>query len=239
MTLRPPTGSSVLLYSGGLDSYILAALFHPDTLLHVNLHGRYGDTETVALRAPASAPPVIQTALNLGQWEDHETLILPGRNAILCIAAANYGDRIWLGATAGDRTKDKDPIFASEINGLLSYMFSDQWWLKDGRDVRVELPIKSFTKRELVAKYVHEGLDTHALVYDTFSCYAPDHDGVECGTCKPCVRKWVALVVNGVEPKTDARAGTIARLAEGMFAGRGDELADVLEALDLTGGIPL
>lgn len=235
MTLRPTPGSTVLLYSGGLDSYILAALYRPDTLLNVALGGAYSPHETARLRAPAGSPHITTVPLPLARWEDLDTLILPGRNAILALVASNYGDRIWLGATAGDRTRDKDPEFAKLMTALFEHIYGDQWWLPGGRDVRVELPIKDFTKRELVAKYVAEGHDVEALVRDTFSCYAPNESGRECGACKPCIRKWVALVVNGITPLVDAGDTARKSVDEGLFDGRGAELQDVLDALQATG----
>lgn len=236
-SLTPPPGSTVLLYSGGLDSYILAALYKPDVLLHVNLEGRYGATETDMLERPAGAPRVTYVDLPLGFLEDRESLILPGRNAVLALVASSYGDRVWLGATAGDRTRDKDPEFARLMTELFAHIYGEQWWLPAGRHVSVELPIKDFTKRELVRLYLNAGLDRDALVHETFSCYAPNAFGEACAACKPCIRKWVALVVNGYtadELEVDASAATQASLDEGGFEGRGTELADVLEALDRT-----
>jgi 7-cyano-7-deazaguanine synthase len=31
------------------------------------------------------------------------------------------------------------------------------------------------------------------------SCYSPDAAGTPCWSCKPCFRKWVALVINGID----------------------------------------
>lgn len=231
MTSLPAPGSTVLLYSGGLDSFIAAALLKPDVLLNVALGGKYGQVETARIGVPEGAPNLTMVQLPLEAWEDPETLILPGRNAILALIAANYGDRIWLGATAGDRTRDKDPEFARLMTAMMQHIYGDQWWLPGGRDVRVELPIKDKTKRQLVAEYLEEGLNVHTLVRATFSCYAPSFNGAECRKCKPCIRKWVALTANMVPTIVDAEEATRAALAAGAFDDRGAELVDVLDAL--------
>lgn len=227
-----PVGKSVLLYSGGLDSFILAALFKPDVLLHLNLGGRYGQVETVRLGTPSGAPNVTMVHLDLGQWEDPASLFVPGRNPILCLVASNYGDRIWLGATAGDVAHDKDDEFAVRMTSLLSHVYQPHWWVPEGRDVRVELPIKHFTKRELVARYVASGLPVDELLRGTFSCYEPSIiGGEECGACKPCIRKWAALVVNGITPVIDAESAARAGVAGGGFNGRRPDDRDIFDAL--------
>lgn len=200
-----PTGKSVLLYSGGLDSFIAAALIRPDVLLHVDTGTAYGDVENDVLHVPEGMEGRLKTISfrNLAQWERPEDLILPGRNAHLVLAGAHYGDTIMLGATAGDRTKDKDEAFAQSMTTVLQHMYSDQWWLPGGRDVRVVLPIKSKTKRQLVRDYKDAGYSLDDLVNSTFSCYYPQ-DGKPCAECKPCVRKWVSLWAEEINPGFDS-----------------------------------
>lgn len=206
--------SSVLLYSGGLDSYCAAHLYQPDVLLMVDTGSSYDAAE----RAMSSPPPGLEDRVtyasfsDLGAFERPGDLILPGRNAHLVLLAANYADTIYLGATAGDRVKDKDEGFAARMNDLLAYLYQPQWWLKDGRNVRLELPIKDKTKSELVAAYLETGGEPAALVRRTYSCYYPKADHEPCGYCKPCVRRYVALLVNGVDPDVNCHP-TLAQLA--------------------------
>ena len=197
--------TSVLLYSGGMDSYICAALHQPDVLLHIDTGTAYGDVEAQRLEVPHGMEDRLTRIClrDLAQWERSDDLILPGRNAHLVLAAAHYGDTIMLGATAGDRTNDKNEEFVTHINRLLAHLYAPQWWIPEGRTPHVTLPIKSHSKRQLVRMYVDQGHDTHALVHETFSCYHPDHD-TPCGNCKPCVRKWVALWAEGINPHQDS-----------------------------------
>ncbi len=225
---------SVLLYSGGLDSYALAHILQPDTLLHVNMGTAYGQLETRRLAIPAGwRGQLAFVDLPLVQWERPDAII-PGRNAHLVLCAANHGDEIWLAATAGDRVTDKDEVFAERMNDLLAHLFQPQWWLPEGRNVRLSLPAKEWTKQQLVAEYLAAGGDPVAIAYDTVSCYTP-RDGDHCGACKPCARKWVALKVNSVEPGYDAEAFVRATYLPAIENGSWDrgqaEAAAVLGAL--------
>jgi 7-cyano-7-deazaguanine synthase in queuosine biosynthesis len=253
---------TVLLYSGGLDSYVAAYLFKPDVLLNVDLGGRYSAAESAMMHAPRDQF-IQRLRLDLSTFENKENLILPGRNAILAHVAAAYGDVIYLGATAGDRTHDKDEEFARRMNAVFGHIYAPQWWLPRGRNVEVELPIKRYTKRGLVSAYLDSRGDPAKLVSETFSCYAPSPDmtyqadldrrareaaergegfasdmksatyarWLPCGRCKPCIRKWIALVVNGITPDFDAEPAVREAYARGDFDERGDEKTDALEAL--------
>lgn len=239
MTSTPARGSTVLLYSGGLDSYCLAHLYRPDVLLMVDTGSSYDQAE----RAMSQPPPGLEDRVHyvkfsdLGQFERAEDLILPARNAHLVLLAANYADTIYLGATAGDRVKDKDQGFADQMNELLAHLYQPQWWLKPGRRVRVELPIKNHTKSELVAEYLKSGGEPAALVRRTYSCYYPGYDHEPCGYCKPCVRRYAALLVNGVDPDVNCHP-TLAQLANHAASpmwDRGEaERRDTLEAYRLS-----
>lgn len=193
---------SVLLYSGGLDSYCAAHIAEPDVLLTVDTGTAYGQVELDRMTLPNIGATHRHVVLdNLSQWERAD-LILPGRNAHLALAAAQYGDTIYLGATAGDRVTDKDVLFAHHMTTLLAHLYQPQWWIKSGARKRVELPVKDYSKGELVAKYLELGGDPDRLVTDTFSCYYPRNGGA-CGECKPCVRRYIALLVNGITPDVD------------------------------------
>ena len=108
MTLKPDAHSdrTVLLYSGGIDSYCTAALTNPDVLLHVNLGGAYGEEETQALTTPKGMQHKL-TSINmpdLAQFElpDHG-YILPARNAFLALLGAQYGSTIYMASIAASR----------------------------------------------------------------------------------------------------------------------------------------
>lgn len=187
--------AQVILYSGGMDSVMLAHKY-PDALrLYVDVRSRYADKE---LRHLPSDVVVNSGTLNLGPFERADAII-PGRNMMLAMVAAQFGNQIMLGATAGDLSTDKDETFASMATMLSSYMFSGRHF--DGTwDVRVTLPIRAYCKVELVQDFLRHGGSPQALV-DSVSCYHPEH--VHCGWCKSCIRKWVAFEATGIKVPDD------------------------------------
>lgn len=182
--------SSVILYSGGMDSLMLAARY-PDALrLYVDVKSRYSAKE----RAFLPSDVLIDTHIDLGMWERSDAII-PARNLFLALVAAQYADDIMLGATAGDQSRDKDVHWAGLSTELLGYMLSGSHFRDPPRHPRVLLPIKHMTKGELVREYLASGGTIKALL-ESVSCYDPQQ--VHCGHCKSCLRKWVALEYNDI-----------------------------------------
>lgn len=208
-----PQGRTVALYSGGVDSYCMAYLCKPDELLYVHLGGAYGNAEWGNLSMPAGLAGVHLRHLRLpsiGMFEQRDTKVIPGRNAMLCLLAANFGDRILMGSVDSSTGKDKDQGFAGRMTELLGYMYQPQRWLPEGRDVCVQLPVYHLTKTQLVGMVLAAGHDGADLAAATFSCYAPKLDGENggwkaCGQCPPCGRKWMAFTVYGVDVGFDGR----------------------------------
>ena len=112
----------VLLYSGGMDSWLIDKLWKPDIRLYVDMNTRYSKEEMKRL-----PDDTIIERLDLSKWE-REDKIIPLRNMYLIGIATNYGDEICLGATAGDRVLDKSPVFAELYEDLLGYLYQKQHW---------------------------------------------------------------------------------------------------------------
>lgn len=227
---------SVLLYSGGVDSYCLAQICTPDVLLYVDMDTAYGHVELARLRAPQGMwDRVVVDRLPLVGMERPDRII-PARNAYLVLLAANYGDTVLIGCTAADVIGDKDEEFARRMTHLLGHLYGPQWWLPEGRRVRLEMPAKAWTKRQLVGQYLAAGGDPDALAADTVACYetGPAAESVHCGRCKACVRKWAALVVHGIDPGYDARPALGDLLAVERPDRNPDERRDLVDAWTVT-----
>lgn len=181
----------VLLYSGGMDSWLIDKIWKPDLKVYVNMHTRYSEEE---LKKLDESVTVID--FPLGQWERPDAII-PLRNLYLVMAICNITNSedvdICLGATAGDRVLDKSYIFASKATDLLNYLYQPQWWIPQGKKVRVNIDFKDKTKEDLLALYVDQGGNLDDAFNNSFSCYNPDLNGHECWHCKPCFRKFVAF----------------------------------------------
>lgn len=192
----------VLLYSGGMDSWLMSKLWKPDIKLYVDMKTRYSENELARIR---KEPDVQVVEFPLGQWE-HEDAIIPLRNLYLAMVACNVTGsedvEILIGATAGDRVLDKSPAFVAKATDLLSYLYTPQHWIPEGKKVRVCIDYKQYTKTDLLKMFKEQGGDLEEAFTRSFSCYNPV-DGHECWHCKPCFRKFTAFSEAGYEFSDD------------------------------------
>lgn len=192
----------VLLYSGGMDSWLMSKLWKPDIKLYVDMKTRYSENELARVR---KEPGVQVVEFPLGQWE-REDAIIPLRNLYLAMVACNVTGsedvEILIGATAGDRVLDKSPEFVNKATDLLSYLYIPQHWIPEGKKVRVCIDYKQYTKTDLLKMFKEQGGDLEEAFTRSFSCYDPV-DGHECWHCKPCFRKFTAFSEAGYEFSDD------------------------------------
>lgn len=232
----------VLLYSGGMDSVIASHLLEPHINLYVDVGSRYAAKEihNVLQYPPKHGALIFSPKLNLGEFERDADLILPQRNAYLVLMAAHYGERIYMAANAGDRSTDKDERFAERITDLLSHVWQPQYWLPEGRSPSLHLPYRGMTKGQMIQTYLHAGGDPQRLVR-SISCYDPIEE--QCGRCRSCARKWVALESFGIPCEHvfsahPGRAYYTPEVIEGIESGRlpGEEgTLDLLKAKGFVG----
>lgn len=189
----------VLLYSGGMDSWLMSKLWKPDIKLYVNMHTRYSENEMRKIKE--SEDDVTFVDFPLGQWE-RDDAIIPLRNLYLTMVACNVTGSedvsILIGATAGDRVLDKSYEFVDRASELLSYLYQPQHWIPEGKNVKICIAYKSWSKSDLLRAYKEQGGDLEEAFTHSFSCYDPV-DGHECWHCKPCFRKFVAFASVGYE----------------------------------------
>ena len=192
----------VLLYSGGMDSWLMSKLWKPDIKLYVDMKTRYSENELARIR---KEPGVQVVEFPLGQWE-REDAIIPLRNLYLAMVACNVTGsedvEILIGATAGDRVLDKSPAFVAKATDLLSYLYTPQHWIPEGKKVKVCIDYKQYTKTDLLKMFKEQGGDLEEAFTHSFSCYDPV-DGHECWHCKPCFRKFTAFSEAGYKFSDD------------------------------------
>ena len=185
----------VLLYSGGMDSWLIDKLWKPDIRLYVNMHTTYSEQEISKL-----SEDVTIVDFPLGQWERPDAII-PLRNLYLIMVACNItGDEdveICVGATDGDRSTDQSKEFFMQCEELLGYLYKPQHWIPNGKSIKVITDYKNKTKTQLLEQYIKEGGDVEEAFMRSLSCYHPNHSGEPCWYCKPCFRKFVAFANNG------------------------------------------
>ena len=114
----------VLLYSGGMDSWLIDKIWQPDKKIYINMHTRYSEQEIKKIKALNTDVEIID--FPLGQWE-RDDKIIPLRNLYLPMVVCNITGTedvdICLGATAGDRVLDKSKEFVEKANDLLNYLY--------------------------------------------------------------------------------------------------------------------
>ena len=130
----------VLLYSGGMDSWLMSKLWNPDVKLYVDMKTRYSENELRKIKEDGDDVTVVE--FPLGQWE-RDDAIIPLRNLYLCMVACNVTGsedvEILIGATAGDRVLDKSYEFVDKANDILNYLYTPQHWIPNGKKVTVSI----------------------------------------------------------------------------------------------------
>lgn len=228
--------SKVLLYSGGLDSWLINKLWKPDKRIYIDLHGAYNEAEK--MRLPADVE-ILDFPL-LGTWEQPDKFI-PLRNLYFLMIASNYGDTICLGATGGDwGNKDKTPEFLNESEHLIQELLSDK---KIKKSITIEKSFIYRYKNELLHEYLNNGGNIQEVKESTFSCYTPINNN-ECLECYPCFRKFALLYANGCSYSQEekekmwqyVKTTIIPTKDEGGYPGtyytdRGNESTDLIKAV--------
>lgn len=191
-----PKKKSVLLFSGGMDSLMYDFLLQPDILLFIVHGNHYEKMEIESIReltAKGIINPkkVVFDSFSLRDYE-RDDYIIPNRNLYLITRATHYGETIYVGTVKGDRTLDKSLEFFKKCEDMFDYLFQDQHWCEERR-FSIGAPYKIYTKSELVKIYIEKGGKAEHLLVSK-SCY----EGTNCGCCKPCVRKFIALEYNGI-----------------------------------------
>lgn len=188
----------ILLYSGGMDSWIIDKLWKPDEKYYINLHTKYSKTEIERL------PDDVKIIdLNLSKWERKDS-ILPLRNLYMIMAVLNEtktGDvEICLGANNGDRVLDKSIEFKNQAEKLLNYLYESQHWIPEGRKIKINLDYRYKTKTEILKEYLDNGGDIEEVFNNSISCYHPE-ENQPCWHCKSCMRKFIAFSNNNYKFK--------------------------------------
>ena len=172
---------SVLLYSGGMDSWLIDKLVKPDVKLFFDIGTDQNQQEKKRLDQD-----IIIKKIALDEYvQDDNLLTIPLRNLIFLSIAINYGDTIILGTTADDLHYDKKKEFISEVEKLFNSVLTKELVSKK---IKIEIPFQDKSKKEILAEYLTKGGDIEKAYKESFSCHYPKHNK-ECGKCTPCIKK--------------------------------------------------
>jgi len=170
----------VLLYSGGMDSWLMDKLWKPDVKLFVDLGT--AECKVIRKRLPKDVVIVDMPMADLELEGELHTIRL--RNLILCAVAVNYGDTIAFGAIDGDVHYDGTKQFCALTQSVFNYVLRNE----ENKEVTICVPFRDYTKERLLREYIEQGGDIDTAWNETFSCYEPVGDK-ECGICASCKRK--------------------------------------------------
>lgn len=199
----------VLLYSGGMDSWLIDKLWKPDIRVFFDIGTANSNWE---LERVKKEPNVKIIKLPLAQFEQRDNnYFLPLRNLHFVTYGAHFGDVICLGATGSSTHKDKNDTFAVLSETVINYLLAEQI---GATPVKVVLPYRNVTKTELLAQYLSMGGDIDKCYNETFSCYSPSVDGTPCMKCNSCLSKFTAFYNNGYKFNKDS----IIKFVENVFA---------------------
>lgn len=194
---------TLILYSGGLDSLVMARLAEIEgrnvIKVFFDIGQPYVDHERSQL-----GPDVRQHRIDWLRMDDvpgavaksgsgSGAIFIPGRNAVMAVVAASIylPDQIWVGALLGEMhgaSTDKNDTFKDKINDLLGYVlkpFSKMF--SAGPRVVFPLADKGFGKFEAVRWGLENGISKEAMLKSR-SCLSASEQ--PCGECVVCVRRW-------------------------------------------------
>ncbi|MDD5053494.1 MAG: 7-cyano-7-deazaguanine synthase [Sulfuricurvum sp.] len=177
----------ILLFSGGIDSFVAWHYLNKPKTVYFNLQSRYSLRE-ISVVKKLIPTTIIDNSLNLSDREHGDNAYIPFRNLLLACQAVKYSNRIIIAGLLDDMVSDKNKEIFAEFSVLLTKL--------EGRTILIQSPFWYMTKEQVVRWYKENVGDDEIL--KTTSCYSTGLDNY-CGACPSCFRKWIALRSNGYD----------------------------------------
>jgi len=205
-----------MLYSGGLDSYVMhrkAVVENPDAEI-VSIYYSHG--QPAAEKEIAGLPDFVE--VRQIDWlggdkkpvpkpgrEEEGAIMIPGRNLMFttAIACQELPHEIHLGAYKGETnalSTDKNYTFVEKAENVLRYVL-EPYLPEDGKDIKVRFPLAEagWSKSDIVTWALDNGITKEDLK-KTKSCFDAGDDA--CGACIQCFKRWTAFGINGFTEET-------------------------------------
>lgn len=185
----------ILLYSGGVDSWLINQIWKPDIRLYVDLGTDYGKEEMELFKQNNENVKILNFDLSEYELEDK---FIPLRNLYLIMLACNVTDfedvEICLGATIADRSYDKSMEFLKMAEDLLNYMYTPYISQPHSKKIKIVKDFKNNSKNELLSMYLENGGNISKAFDESYGSFKEDMTEWE---CKKFYRKYVAFKLNG------------------------------------------
>lgn len=206
---------SVLLFSGGLDSF-MAYLYLKNVKgenvkpVYYNIGTKYANEEVEHIKSLPFADEVLFIdKISLGDLECDDAFV-PNRNILLATHATSFSNKVWIGGSLSDRVGDNKKEVFDALSDLLTKV--------NGRLIKISSPFWNSYKCDLTSMIVHslKLCSASDLVSNTFSCYNPTkrvreikyslagcetkkYSTKECLYCPACFRKGAALFAASIK----------------------------------------
>lgn len=182
----------VLLFSGGLDSYVAWHYLDKPPVLFLDAKQSYVDKERTTVTHFANRHPEMQLeidrTLDLSAWE-RANFYIPYRNVLFSMVGSLYAPQVHLIGIKGDSVNDNNPEATKRMSEFYNHFDPEA-------PITVSSPFYEMTKSQIVEWYIKQDLPVDDLVR-TRSCYDKNVAG-QCGRCGSCFRRWVAFENNGI-----------------------------------------
>lgn len=199
-----------ILYSGGLDSFILyhmAKAQYPkaDVVCVFYDHGQ--DSVTAEIAALPDFVHVRKVdwlnVQNNAQRKESDPfagpIYIPGRNLVFStlVACQELPDEIWMGTMFDEDNEgatDKNETFRRLTGRVLQYVLSP--FQPEGVKIRFPFVEQQMTKSVAINWAINNEV-TEEELKSTTSCWH-NKTGTQCGKCKQCLKRWLAMRTNGI-----------------------------------------
>ncbi len=189
---------TILLFSGGLDSFIAWHYLNCPPVLFLNASQSYVKKELKAVKYFArkyrKMKVYIDSSLDLSLWEEKNHYI-PYRNVFFSMIGSLYAPKVYLVGIKGDSVDDNNPIATKNMSKFFINFNAN-------KNINITSPFYNMSKSQIVKWYLEQKLPIQDLL-KTRSCYNKNTSG-QCGKCSSCFRRWVALENNNIKEEYDS-----------------------------------
>ena len=199
----------VLLYSGGLDSFLLkkyANTYYKEAEIKCIYYKHGAESEEQEIKRLPGFVEVLsidwlgRKRKPLPKKDDPfaGAIYIPGRNLVFSVLAAcqELPDEIWMGTVFDEdnfKGTDKNKRFRVETSKLLSYVLSPFIG-----SVKIRFPFveEKWTKNDCVYWALNNGVVKDEIIR-TVSCWN-QQDEKPCGVCKQCFKRHLVFLLNDI-----------------------------------------
>lgn len=179
----------ILLFSGGIDSYVAWYYLDRPKTVYFDLNTPYTRKEINVIRKLIPST-IIEKVIDFSSRQEGDHAYVPYRNLHLALLANKYSDTIVIAGLKDDKVNDKNERVFRQFSYLMSDMME--------RKIVVMSPFWGMTKEQVVSWFFNVYGGPKEDLLQTISCYTPTSSNY-CGECPACFRKFIALRANGID----------------------------------------